>query len=195
MTPALNDQKLRLTRALERKDLPDGTRLLKQTQRGEYLALTAQQEGILTERDYDNYFSLLMIAGNETTRHTISHGMHALMENPDQLRLLQEDMKRPWSLKQRILGRHGHLSNDAAAEVAAQLASGPLEEIHLGHLSRECNRPELALKTVTKRLSAIGATRIRVFNTSQDEPSKTVVLDPSPQNDSPDPTTTTVPLG
>ena len=55
-------------------------------------ALTiAQQEGILTERDYDNYFSLLMIAGNETTRHTISHGMHALMENPDQLRLLQED--------------------------------------------------------------------------------------------------------
>ena len=51
----------------------------------------AQREGILTERDYDNYFSLLMIAGNETTRHTISHGMHALMENPDQLRLLQED--------------------------------------------------------------------------------------------------------
>jgi cytochrome P450 len=32
-----------------------------------------------------------MIAGNETTRHTISHGMHALIEHPDQLRLLQED--------------------------------------------------------------------------------------------------------
>ena len=87
-------------------------------------------------------------------------------------------MKRPWSLKQRILSRHGHLSNDAAAEVAGELAAGPLEEIHLGHLSRECNRPELALKTVNKRLSAVGATRIRVFNTSQDEPSRTVVLDP-----------------
>jgi cytochrome P450 len=55
-------------------------------------ALTvAQREGILTEREYENYFSLLMIAGNETTRHTISHGMHALIEHPDQLRKLQDD--------------------------------------------------------------------------------------------------------
>ena len=51
MTPSLNDQKLRLTRSLERKDLPDGTRLLKQTNRGEYLALNVQQEGILAEFD------------------------------------------------------------------------------------------------------------------------------------------------
>lgn len=51
MTPSLNDQKQRLTRALERKELPDGTRLLKQTDRGEYLALTAQQENILAEFD------------------------------------------------------------------------------------------------------------------------------------------------
>jgi cytochrome P450 len=54
-------------------------------------ALTvAQSEGILNEREYHNYFALLMIAGNETTRHTISAGMLALMERPDQLRLLQE---------------------------------------------------------------------------------------------------------
>ncbi len=51
MMPTLNDQKLRLAGALERKDLPDGTRLLKQTNRGEYLALTAQQENILAEFD------------------------------------------------------------------------------------------------------------------------------------------------
>jgi cytochrome P450 len=55
-------------------------------------ALTvAQREGVLTEREFQNYFSLLMIAGNETTRHTISHGMQALMENPEQLRALKED--------------------------------------------------------------------------------------------------------
>jgi cytochrome P450 len=55
-------------------------------------ALTlAQREGVLTEREYENYFSLLMIAGNETTRHTISHGMLALTEHPDQLRKLQDD--------------------------------------------------------------------------------------------------------
>jgi cytochrome P450 len=32
-----------------------------------------------------------MIAGNETTRHTISHGLLALLENPDQMRMLRED--------------------------------------------------------------------------------------------------------
>jgi cytochrome P450 len=55
-------------------------------------ALTiAQREGVLTEREFDNYFGLLMIAGNETTRHTISHGMLALMEHPDQLAKLRDD--------------------------------------------------------------------------------------------------------
>ena len=56
-------------------------------------ALTvAQREGTLSEREFDNYFGLLMIAGNETTRHTISHGMQALIEHPDQMRLLQDDL-------------------------------------------------------------------------------------------------------
>jgi cytochrome P450 len=54
-------------------------------------ALTvAQSEGLLNDHEFHNYFSLLMIAGNETTRHTISSGMLALMQNPDQLALLQE---------------------------------------------------------------------------------------------------------
>ena len=58
-------------------------------------ALTvAQAEGLLSEQDFRNYFSLLMIAGNETTRHTISHGMLALMEHPSQMELLQEEPSR-----------------------------------------------------------------------------------------------------
>jgi cytochrome P450 len=44
----------------------------------------------LTATDFDNYFLLLVVAGNETTRHTISHSMLALIENPDQMALLQE---------------------------------------------------------------------------------------------------------
>jgi cytochrome P450 len=52
--------------------------------------VTAQDEGIISDRDYHNYFALLMIAGNETTRHTISSGMLALAEHPDQMRLLQD---------------------------------------------------------------------------------------------------------
>jgi cytochrome P450 len=58
-------------------------------------ALTvAQSEGVLNEREFHNYFALLMIAGNETTRHTISSGMLALMENPDELELLQREPAR-----------------------------------------------------------------------------------------------------
>jgi cytochrome P450 len=54
-------------------------------------ALTiAQSEGVLNEREFHNYFGVLMIAGNETTRHTISHGMLALMQHPEQLQLLRD---------------------------------------------------------------------------------------------------------
>lgn len=44
----------------------------------------------LTATEFDNYFLLLVVAGNETTRHTISHSMLALLRNPDQLALLQQ---------------------------------------------------------------------------------------------------------
>jgi cytochrome P450 len=52
----------------------------------------AEIDGIpLTQREYDVYFVLLATAGNETTRHTISHGMLALIEHPDQLERLRQD--------------------------------------------------------------------------------------------------------
>lgn len=45
----------------------------------------------LSAQDFDNYFLLLVVAGNETTRHTISHSMLALIQHPEQLTRLQED--------------------------------------------------------------------------------------------------------
>jgi cytochrome P450 len=67
-------------------------------------ALTiAQSEGVLDEREFHNYFALLMIAGNETTRHTISHGMLALMERPDQLELLRDEPERIATATEEIL--------------------------------------------------------------------------------------------
>jgi cytochrome P450 len=43
------------------------------------------EDGVpLTPTDFDNYFLLLVVAGNETTRQAISHAMKALIDNPDQ---------------------------------------------------------------------------------------------------------------
>lgn len=99
-----------------------------------------------------------------------------VLEANHDLKLLQDDLKRPWSTKQRILSRHGHLSNDAAASVAEQIISGTLARIYLGHLSRDCNRPELAHAAVGNRLQRVGATHVRIESTSQDAPCATVTL-------------------
>jgi cytochrome P450/ferredoxin-NADP reductase len=45
----------------------------------------------LTPTDFDNYFLLLVVAGNETTRQAISHAMKALMDHPDQLAFLRDN--------------------------------------------------------------------------------------------------------
>jgi cytochrome P450 len=44
----------------------------------------------LSERDFHNYFLLLVVAGNETTRHTITHSMQALIDHPAAFALLKE---------------------------------------------------------------------------------------------------------
>lgn len=53
--------------------------------------------------------------------------------------LLKNDTRRPWSLKQRIGGRHGHLSNAAACELLAAVANPRWRRVYLTHLSRDCN--------------------------------------------------------
>ena len=45
----------------------------------------------LTEMEFDLFFMLLAVAGNETTRNAISGGMLAFFENPDQWKRLKED--------------------------------------------------------------------------------------------------------
>lgn len=56
----------------------------------------------------------------------------------------------PAFLKKRILSERGHLSNDACAEAIARFADRGTKTFLLAHLSRENNRPELALDCARK---------------------------------------------
>ncbi|MFM8350917.1 MAG: cytochrome P450 [Actinomycetales bacterium] len=55
----------------------------------------------LNDRDFRNYFLLLVIAGNETTRHTISHTMRHLIDHPQAVALLREEPERiEWAVEE-----------------------------------------------------------------------------------------------
>jgi phosphoribosyl 1,2-cyclic phosphodiesterase len=99
-----------------------------------------------------------------------------VLESNHDVKMLQECPRRSWALKQRILGRHGHLSNATAAETAAQIMSADLKHLYLAHLSRECNRPELAHYVMAEQLHHIGATHVRLQLAAQDVPCATLVL-------------------
>lgn len=60
----------------------------------------------------------------------------------------------PQSLKARIGGSHGHLSNDAAAEILAALDRSRLSHVVAAHLSQQNNLPELAQAALAGVLGA-----------------------------------------
>lgn len=84
-------------------------------------------------------------------------GAHCLFveANHDE-KMLQEDVRRPFSIKQRILSPHGHLSNRAAADLVRRAAGADLQSVVLGHLSSDCNTPALAIAAVAEALEAAG---------------------------------------
>jgi hypothetical protein len=83
-------------------------------------------------------------------------------------KLLQNDPHRPWPVKQRIMSRHGHLSNAAAASVIEQLLPGKIERVVLGHLSRDCNTPELATAAVRSQMERVARADLEIFCALQD---------------------------
>lgn len=72
--------------------------------------------------------------------------------------MLQADTRRPFSIKQRILSPHGHLSNRAAADLARRALTGALCRVILGHLSRDCNTPELAVSVMESVMDGASVT-------------------------------------
>ena len=83
-------------------------------------------------------------------QHIIDHlqGLDALLlESNHDLRML-ETGPYPYYLKRRIMGDHGHLSNETAGRLLNFILHDRLKTVLLGHLSKENNYPELALESV-----------------------------------------------
>ncbi len=59
----------------------------------------------------------------------------------------------PFSLKQRISGRYGHLANEAAADLLRAIDSSRLQHLFAAHLSRQNNKPELVRAAVSAALN------------------------------------------
>jgi phosphoribosyl 1,2-cyclic phosphodiesterase len=98
-------------------------------------------------------------------------GSHAVYieANYDEV-LLERDTRRPWSTKQRIQSRHGHLSNTQTAEFLQEVACEKLANVMLCHLSSDCNCPKIATQTVGEALAKRGFSEVAVHCASQDEP-------------------------
>lgn len=75
-----------------------------------------------------------------------------LLESNHDLEMLK-DGPYPWSVKQRVLSRVGHLSNHATAEYLARDYDGGAHTIVLGHLSEQNNAPALALLAAQEAVS------------------------------------------
>lgn len=80
-----------------------------------------------------------------------------LLESNHDPELLQNNPHYPQQLKARILGRKGHLSNDAGAQAAVRLAQCGTRHLLLGHLSEENNTPDMAYRTTHAALTDAGA--------------------------------------
>jgi phosphoribosyl 1,2-cyclic phosphodiesterase len=99
-----------------------------------------------------------------------------LLESNHDLEMLR-DGPYPWSVKQRVLSRVGHLSNAATAEFLARDYDGGAAYIVLGHLSESNNNPALALlaaeEAIGNRMTLLGN---RILLAAQAEPLATICL-------------------
>ena len=83
----------------------------------------------------------------------------------------------PWSVKQRVMSRVGHLSNNAAAEFLSRSYDGQAAYVVLAHLSESNNLPELARIAAERALEdKMNLLANRLLLAEQDRPMESIVL-------------------
>lgn len=84
----------------------------------------------------------------------------------------------PWSVKRRILGDYGHVSNEDAAVAMSEVIGADTRRIYLAHLSKDNNMKELARMSVSQTLQSrdVDLARIQLCDTDPLSPTPLVCL-------------------
>ncbi len=93
---------------------------------------------------------------NDKIINSISRSQIVYLEANYDRELLYKSVKYPLSLKRRIDGPNGHLSNVNSAETIEKLVSYGARQIVLSHLSKENNSPELAYNFISDKIAEDG---------------------------------------
>jgi phosphoribosyl 1,2-cyclic phosphodiesterase len=127
----------------------------------------AREPAQMTVTDGTRRLGVLTDVG-ETTAHIEASLAHcdALFLEANHCEHLLAQSAYPPSLKARISGRFGHLSNTASAALLARVAGSQLQRVVAAHLSRQNNRPDLAQAAFA---GALGADYDDIFVASQDD--------------------------
>ncbi len=99
-----------------------------------------------------------------------------MLESNHDLEMLR-DGPYPWSVKQRVMSRVGHLSNDAASEFLEKEYDGGAAYVVLAHLSESNNLPSLARIAAEKALAGrMGLLCNKLLLAQQYEPTESIIL-------------------
>lgn len=82
----------------------------------------------------------------------------------------------PWFLKQRIAGRHGHLSNDALFEALPDVLHDDVQHVVFAHMSQENNHPAKVKALMKQTLRRLGLNKIPYQIAPQDDPLETLIV-------------------
>ncbi len=93
--------------------------------------------GIVTDLGCYNDYTVECLKGMDALLIEANHDVNMLQVGPY-----------PYYLKQRILGKRGHLSNELSGQLLGRILNDHMQTVILGHLSRDNNLPELAYETV-----------------------------------------------
>ena len=106
---------------------------------------------------------------SQMVRQKIKNSDLLFLEANHDVKMLQECTKRPWKIKQSILSRHGHLSNESCFDLLTDGLHHGLSNLILGHVSQDTNDYMMVDDLARKHLEECGYSNLPLFVARQDE--------------------------